>query len=266
MQEKSQNTLLIINLVLLIVLGISILLQQGTIRAIKAIVMPAENAGPSANALQEAQKESSVILSYLAQGTEKALKEEMREITGKVAEVSENSLAVEGDIVDLAKIKEATSVDNLPKTKKTYHISFNSKTEFLGKQAKDIKTDDSINVLANELVYQASNLTATRIICPFITNATASAKPVSGTIEKIDGSVITIKSTQEGDAKTYNIQITGKTKLFKNEFEPVKETVIKLSDIKTGDVVIASPTEAIGDKTSFEAGTLRLMIYPPAKQ
>lgn len=266
MQEKSQNALFIIIIVLFVILGVSILLQQRTISSLQEKIPSVALSNP---ANQEQQKPK--LPDYLVETTKKDLIDNTKDITGEVNQVKNNVLTIDAEVVDLDKIAEATSaeVKDLPKIKKTFNVLTDSKTEFLSFKLDQIKSGDPVKAYFDSSVYDKSDLTATKISCPFVSSPSTSVKFVSGKVEKINGNTISIKSNSPNNQKTYTITLTDKTKVTKIEVQPPKETAISLSDIKVGDGVTAVSSEVIGDKTSFEAIILQ-MIMPstaaPPKQ
>jgi len=98
---------------------------------------------------------------------------------------------------------------------------------------------------------------------------------ISGKVEKIEGSNLTVKALFYGREKTYLVKIANSTKLIEREMianppppEPGKslypftEREIKLTDIGVGDNIIAEASENIKDKTEFEAKTIDLTVMP----
>lgn len=274
MQEKSQNILLVIIVVLLIVLGVSIFFQQRAISELRGAVMP--SAAPGQNASLPV---GSKLSDQQVAETTSLLVDNTREITGKITELADNSMKIEAEIVDLAKISEAPAVDQLPKVAKTYRVSVNDKTEFPNFKIKDFRAGQTARVFSDELVYKTDNLTAAKII-PFAepaqNSATAGNQPkiVSGRVEKIEANALTMKSLESAaDQKEYTVNVSDKTKFLKINVTPAgssnknfkqEQVEIKLADIKQGDAVNVLPTQNAGDNTKFEAASVTVIPLPPA--
>ena len=83
--------------------------------------------------------EKSKIDALLAEKTKIQLVDNTREITGKITQISENTLKVEADVVNIPKILEAESVNKLPVAKKTFTVKTDDKTEFFGLKFQELK-------------------------------------------------------------------------------------------------------------------------------
>lgn len=213
--------------------------------------------------------------------TTSQLVDNTREITGKITDLTDNSLKVEAKVVDIAKISEASAVDQLPKTTKTYNVSVNGQTEFPNFKMKDFRVGQTARVFSNDLIYKTDNLTAVKII-PFAETAQNPAaagiqqKLISGRVEKIESSTLTIKSFGAGaDQKEYTVSVSDKTKLLKIKLTPTdssqksfkqEQVEIKLADIRAGDAVNVFPTQDMGDKTEFEAVSVTVIPLAPAQE
>lgn len=95
---------------------------------------------------------------------------------------------------------------------------------------------------------------------------------IFGTVEKIEGSNLTVK--ENFFSKTYTVKITDSAKIIKREmsqitpkpeegkppFNPFKETDAKLSDIRQNDSVVIEANENVKYKTEFEAKTVYIQI------
>ncbi|MDI6777876.1 MAG: hypothetical protein QMD77_01685 [Patescibacteria group bacterium] len=248
--------------------------QQMTLNAIRKIVMPAANVSiPAAGGGGINSQGQETLSDEVVEQRKSELIANTRELTGTVASVSGSTLKVEAEIVNLEKIKETAADDpeTFAKTKKNFSVATNDKTEFLSKKLVDIREGDSILVYTNDAVYTLDNITATRIVSPVVSAedaATPGPKFVSGKAAKIENNVMTVTAiSKDGKEEgSYVVKIAAGTKITKREFSnPPKDTEIKLSDIKQGDGVMALAAEAIGNRTSFEATEIILMIAPPKK-
>lgn len=96
---------------------------------------------------------------------------------------------------------------------------------------------------------------------------------ISGTIEKIDGDILTVEAFFFGGKRTYKITTNSDTKIVKREilqnlpkpeegkpFNPIKDTEGKLSDLKEKDNIATEAGGNIKDKTEFEAKIIYLMV------
>ena len=195
------------------------------------------------------------------------------DITGKVVSVSGNLIKIEAEIVDLDKIKDATTNDaaKFAKIKKTFSVTTDDKTEFISKKLANIVQGDSIKVVTDDSPYATDSITATQVISPVVTEkdvASQGQKFVSGKVAKIEKDVVTLTAiSKEGkETGTYVIEINGQTKILRRELSNVfKETEIKLADIKAGDTVTALAADSINNRQRFEATQLILIIVPQKK-
>lgn len=105
---------------------------------------------------------------------------------------------------------------------------------------------------------------------------------ISGTIEKVDGNTLTVKTFFFGEPKNYSVTVANDTKIIKREIiegslkaanekeppAPFKDSDAKLSDIREKDNVSIDSADNIKDKTAFEAKTIYIQISnlpaPPA--
>jgi hypothetical protein len=96
---------------------------------------------------------------------------------------------------------------------------------------------------------------------------------ISGTVEKIEGKTLTVKSFFFGEEKNYAVTVGDATKIQKSEMKkelPTPEegkplesftlTDVKLSDIRQNDRVFIEANENVKDKTSFEAKNVSVKI------
>jgi hypothetical protein len=96
---------------------------------------------------------------------------------------------------------------------------------------------------------------------------------ISGTVEKIEGKTLTVKTFFFGEQKTYTMTVGDNTKIQKSEikkelptpeegkpFEPFTLTDAKLSDIRQNDKVVIEANENIKNKASFEAKTVSIQV------
>jgi len=96
---------------------------------------------------------------------------------------------------------------------------------------------------------------------------------ISGTVEKIEGQILTVKAFFFGEQKTFAVTVGDATKIQKSEmkkevpkpeegkpFEPFTLTDANLSDIRQNDSLSIEASENIKDKTSFVAKTITINI------
>jgi ribosomal protein S17 len=245
--------------------------QQVTISALKKIVMP--TAGQPTAGETPSPLPAGSALSVKAQDVKKAIAENEKSIHGVVKMISGSILTVEADIIDFSKFSGMKdedfqkSLDDFPKTKKTYTVKTNDKTEFTSKKLADIKAGDLVQIDANEPVYSSDTLTVVKISYSGPSAATDS-KTIIGKVVKVDNKAVVIGPMFDTgqNVRTSAAGIGSGTKILKREFGDVpKDTVISLNDIKAGDIVETLAADPIGDRKEFEATRLILMIFPAKK-
>lgn len=264
MQEKSQDILLIVIIVLLIVLGVSTLVLQRTIDSLKAMVMPIANNQTASNTGAVTTQAEKNLPDYMVEAIKSDLATNTKDISGKIKSVSDKSITIEAEMVDVEKISQAQSADfkDLPKITKTLEVAIDKNTEFLSKKINDIKVGDTAKIYLKSSPYSKDALIAMQVVSPIAESGATGIKFIGGKVAKIGSDTITINSADENNPRTYTVKITNKTKIVKKEVAPAKETGISFSDIKTGDSVTAFSADVIGDKTSFEASLLQLLVSP----
>jgi hypothetical protein len=101
---------------------------------------------------------------------------------------------------------------------------------------------------------------------------------ISGTVEKIEGTTLTVKANVLGEERTYTVTAGDNTKIEKKKLdtnlkpekgEPYNSYIVtaaKFSDIRQNDTVSIEAGGSIKDKTSFEASTISIMISNPSNQ
>ncbi|MFA5925972.1 MAG: hypothetical protein WC831_03470 [Parcubacteria group bacterium] len=85
---------------------------------------------------------------------------------------------------------------------------------------------------------------------------------IGGTIEKIDGSTLTLNSISE--KKIYTIKVTNNTKVTKREFSKdtsPKDTGASLLDLKVKGSVAIGTFENLRDKTEFTADDIFIQLF-----
>lgn len=96
---------------------------------------------------------------------------------------------------------------------------------------------------------------------------------ISGTVEKIDGNTLTVKTNLFGNEKTYRVKITENTKITKREIlqnppqskegeviNPFKDSEAAIGDIREKDNLTIEASENVKDKTEFEAKSVIINI------
>ena len=286
--------LILILVVFLLLITLFFGYQQKQIIALKKIIIPQAGTEQTGSLDANGQNQNVIPLA-VAEQKKTELINDTREIRGTVGSVSGKAIKVSAEIVDLDKIKDATSEDvsTFTKIKKDFTVMTNDQTKFLGSKLSGIKNGDSIKVNTNDPVYTQDSITATIVISPVVSAgeaANSGQKFVSGKTEKIESGVLTIQAVDEkgnSTGKTYAVKAGDNTRVLKQEMSvsqpnqtPNKASIqdpnqapkqdpnqapIKLSDIKVGDNVTALSSEAIKDRTSFDATEIILLIALPKK-
>lgn len=181
MENNKQNIFIAVIVVILIIGGIMFYWQQKSINQLKALGAYKMSSPQSQETTGKTFK--GVNQEQISASTADAVKNEINSqqqntkfITGKVLQISGDTLKVEADVLDWNRMKEIAASPELsrqyqnkmaPTIKKTYSVSVNSETNFLSNKFSDIKAGDTILVNAKELVYQTDNLTALGINSPY---------------------------------------------------------------------------------------------------
>lgn len=179
MENNKQNIFIAIIAVILIIGGIMFYWQQKSINQLKALnasrmstPQSQETTGKTFKGVNQEQitTVSAVENEIISQ------QQNINFITGKVLQISGDTLKVEADVPDWNKMKEIASSPELsrqyqnkmsPTIKKIYSVSVTGETNFPSNKFSDIKAGDTIRVNAKELVYQTDNLTALGINSPY---------------------------------------------------------------------------------------------------
>jgi len=272
MEKRNKIILILAAIVFLAAISSMFYIQQRTINALKETIMPSgasnQNQAPGAASTK-------VLTDDQIRETTAQLTDNTREIDGKITGLSENSMNVETQVVDISKISEAAAIDQLPKIKKTFKVSVNDQTELPNLKMKDFQVGQTVKVFSNELIYKTDNLTAAKII-PYTAQAATDSqklKPVAGKVENINADSVVIKSIG-ADQKEYTVKVNANTKLFQAKVTPVnqdknnlktEQIAIKLSDIKQNDTVAVMPVKDIGNSSEFEATSITVIPLAPSK-
>ena len=282
MENKSSKIVIGFLLAVLIAGGIVILYQWRTIKLFKNQII----SGGQSNLQPPSETAKVSAPAYMVEAVRQTLSDNAKDVSGRVTAVSGKVLTVEAEIVDFGKLKDLSEdelskpAETLPKTKKSFQVTIDDKTEFAGKKPEEISAGDSIKVFANELVYKTGNLTAAKVICPLGGEANKpeqdprkSVKFVAGRVRQITGNVLSIETVTPDFSKvkaediknmdpksvpvikkTYQVSVNGQT-----EF-PDK----KLEDIKTGDIVQAFSDNLVSDVSEFTATKIVFLTPPEA--
>jgi len=188
MESNKQNILIVIIIFLLVCGGLVFYFQQKSINQLKELVTR-ESPDSQMKTEKETSPENNSQQQSIAETAKNSINQQQKTvnfISGKVLQMSENSLKVEADIPDWKKKEEIASSPELsmeyenkmaPTVKKTYNVSIAGDTQFFGNQLSGIKAGDTVMVSAKELVYQTDNLTATEIASPFDNAPPAGIQP-----------------------------------------------------------------------------------------
>lgn len=179
MENNKQNIFIAVIFVILIIGGSMFYWQQKSINQLKSLVV----SGMSSPQPQEGTVKTFKGSNQKQGSTTDVVKKEIdiqqqniNFITGKVLQISGDTLKIEADVSDWNKMKEIASSPELsqqyenkmaPTIKKTYSVSVTGETNFLSNKLPDIKVGDTILVNAKELIYQNDNLTALGINSPY---------------------------------------------------------------------------------------------------
>jgi len=272
MEKRNKIILAIVAILFLAAISSMFYIQQRTINVLKEEIMP--SGIPDQNQAPGVAPTKALTDEQIKEATAQ-LTENTKEIDGKITGLTENSMNVEAQIVDISKISEAPAIDQLPKIKKTFKVAVNDQTELPNFKMKDFQVGQTAKVFSNELVYKTDSLTAAKII-PYTEQVAADSqkpKPVSGRVESINSNVLVIKSL-DADQKEYTVRTNAGTKFFKvkvTSVDPDKKNFkteqleIKLSDILQNDAIEAVPAKDFGSSSEFEAASVTVLPLAPPK-
>jgi len=179
MENNKQNIFIAVIFVILIIGGIMFYWQQKSINQLKALSTSRMSSPQPQEATGKAVKGGNQEQGSTADAVKNEINSQQQNInfiTGKVLQISGDTLKVEADVSAWNKMKEIASSPELsrqyqnkmaPTIKKTYSVSVTGETNFLSNKLSDIKAGDTILVNAKELIYQNDNLTALGINSPY---------------------------------------------------------------------------------------------------
>jgi hypothetical protein len=270
--QKIQYVFFLITIILFAVVGFFIFYQQKTINSLNRNLSSVAQK-PIASTSQELiiEKEPAAQQLKLNDDTVKTIKDKIvsnsTDLIGEVSEVNKNFISIKADVIDLEKIKDATSTDfkTYPKIMKFFYILVSNNTKVEPKKIGDIATGSPIKVILKSSYYSNDPIIASNIIFPYITidhDIKPGNKFINGKIMKIVSGQITVKSINPNDLseKTYSVKITPETRFIRSDFSnPPIETEIKFDIIREGDSVTALTEEPIGNKTEIQAKVFKVM-------
>ncbi len=179
MRFTFQAYLSLIFFIILFMLGALIFYQESRINelaktlAFYGKILPLDQSLPQADAGKTKSEEARIAEQQTMNLNENIedIKNSIREIRGVVRKVSNESIMVDAEIIDLEKLATAdpakidfSKLENLPKKQNTYQVMITPDTQFPTRKLKDIKEGNGIIVYVKSGIYDTDKVEAERIV------------------------------------------------------------------------------------------------------
>ncbi|MFA5925976.1 MAG: hypothetical protein WC831_03490 [Parcubacteria group bacterium] len=274
MENKTKNILIVALTVLII--GF-LLYQQIAIGKLSKAIKEISKSSNSAN-----QDDNSKGNQFMEKAVKSTIENGTKDFTGTIVSKGENSLNIEGSVVDLSKISnlskdELEQSDKLPKNKKQFIVNVNEKTEMpvgLG----TLKIGDNVHVFSEESVYGSGAVVASKVwLLPDSKALSSNTGNYFDTVENIGGAIKEIGNNYyvievqwidyPKDGSAGNVDLASAPKIVKTYKVLINDKTVfskkGRNDLKVGDDVNVYSDKPVFSLAEFTATKIEESVQPP---